>query len=87
LQEVADFLEAQGEKGFIYISFGSLGEFSRAPPAVIEKFIKAFKVLEYAVLWKWDDMSKVPENKPDNVYMSQWFQQRKLLGNMILYTN
>jgi hypothetical protein len=62
------------------MSFGSLVEFSRAPTQVLDKFMSAFKVLDYAVLWKWDDMGKIPDNKPRNVYMSNWFPQRQLLG-------
>lgn len=76
---MAEFLDKYAENGFVYVSFGTTVEFSRAPDLVIEKFVNTFILLEMPILWKWDDVEKVPSEKPKRVHIAKWLPQTAIL--------
>ncbi|OXA61287.1 UDP-glucuronosyltransferase 3A2 [Folsomia candida] len=79
--DITEFLDKYAENGFIYMSFGTQVEFSRAPAIVIEKFINTFIILEMPVLWKCDDVENAPNEKPKRVHIAKWLPQTAILSH------
>lgn len=71
--------------GVIYFSMGSNLKSSAFPKEKLQAFIDSFARLKQRVLWKFED-TDFPD-KPDNVYISDWFPQNDVLGhvNVLLF--
>ncbi|CAG7724753.1 unnamed protein product [Allacma fusca] len=68
------------EKGFVYISFGSSVQISKAPPEIYGAFIEAIKRIKVNFIWKWEG-DNLPSNLPSNVFMQKWMPQQALLAH------
>lgn len=71
-----EFLDNATE-GVLYFSWGSGILVSTMTEEHRKNLLTAFGGLKQKVLLKWE--SKDLENKPDNVFVSQWFQQQEIL--------
>ncbi len=52
LQAMADFIESTGEDGFIYVSFGSEADLSKAPQEFQDIFLDVFFKSKANFVWK-----------------------------------
>jgi UDP:flavonoid glycosyltransferase YjiC (YdhE family) len=75
-----DTLEASESHGFIYISFGSAvgGKLPTRIEAIFINVIRSWPKLRF--LWKWT--GETPQTIPHNLFVSDWFPQQDLLGNI-----
>lgn len=80
-QDLSDFIAKSGDKGFVYISFGSAVQISQASPEIYAAFFDAMKRVDVHFLWKWE--SDIPKDIPDNVFMRNWMPQQDILGKYI----
>ncbi|XP_017040220.1 UDP-glycosyltransferase UGT5 [Drosophila ficusphila] len=69
----------ESEFGAIYFSMGSNLKSKDLPPSKVQEILKAFHGLKQRVLWKFE-LDDLP-NKPDNVYISDWFPQTDILAH------
>lgn len=76
---MAKFLAEKGEDGFIYVNFGTLVDFYKAPDAVVTKFFDALRNVNLPILWKWGSKA-MPANAPENVFFATWIPQNAVLG-------
>ncbi|KAL1506654.1 hypothetical protein ABEB36_005979 [Hypothenemus hampei] len=67
------------KNGVIYFSLGSSMKSVLLSNETIKVLQNAFKSLPYDVIWKWENENM--ENKPDNVFISQWLPQETLLAH------
>ncbi|AKC91634.1 egt [Lambdina fiscellaria nucleopolyhedrovirus] len=75
--QVRTFLDA-AVRGVVYVSFGSSLTAARMPVDFIQLLLDSFRVLPYAVAWKFEnDVSQ--HQIPANVLVQQWFDQYELL--------
>lgn len=63
--------------GVIFVSWGSMVKATSLPKDKRESMVAAFGALKQRVLWKWEN-DTLP-NKPANVRISRWLQQRDIL--------
>ncbi|KAH8292134.1 hypothetical protein KR054_006001, partial [Drosophila jambulina] len=77
-ERIEKFLN-ESEHGVIYFSMGSNLKSKDLPPAKVQEILKAFRGLKQRVLWKFE-LKDLP-NKPDNVYISDWFPQTDILAH------
>ncbi|XP_020813000.1 UDP-glucuronosyltransferase 2B14 [Drosophila serrata] len=77
-ERIRKFLN-ESEHGVIYFSMGSNLKSKDLPQAKVEEILKAFRGLKQRVLWKFEQ-ENLP-NKPDNVYISDWFPQTDILAH------
>ncbi|KAH8243318.1 hypothetical protein KR032_006516 [Drosophila birchii] len=77
-ERIEKFLN-ESEHGVIYFSMGSNLKSKDLPPAKVQEILKAFRGLKQRVLWKFEQ-EDLP-NKPDNVYISDWFPQTDILAH------
>ncbi|KAI5697927.1 hypothetical protein M8J77_023110 [Diaphorina citri] len=75
--DLESFMNGPGAKGVIFISLGTILQFSHLEPHVTAAFVEALKSLPYAVIWKVD----VPVEMPSRVLTGQWFAQQDILGH------
>lgn len=81
-QDLAKILD-ESPSGAIYFSFGSNINMSEVSShGLRDAFVRAFERIPQRVLWKWTgkDFPKVPSN----VYVSDWFPQQDILGELVL---
>ncbi|KAL0128982.1 hypothetical protein PUN28_003991 [Cardiocondyla obscurior] len=76
-KNLKDFL-ANSSCGFIYMSLGTNVRMSAFPESAQSVFQDVFASLPYKVLWKHE--MELP-NKPDNVYVANWFPQQSILAH------
>ncbi|XP_037732288.1 UDP-glycosyltransferase UGT5 isoform X2 [Drosophila subpulchrella] len=69
----------ESEHGAIYFSMGSNLKSKDLPPAKVQEILRAFSGLKQRVLWKFE-LEDLP-NKPENVYISDWFPQTDILAH------
>ncbi|XP_017113521.1 UDP-glycosyltransferase UGT5 [Drosophila elegans] len=69
----------ESEHGAIYFSMGSNLKSKDLPPEKIQEILGAFRGLKQRVLWKFE-LNDLP-NKPENVYISDWFPQTDILAH------
>jgi glucuronosyltransferase len=74
-----DFITTNGNKGFVYISFGSAVQLSQAPPEILAAFLGAVKRIDTNFIWKWE--AEVPKDLPKNVFMQKWMPQQDILAH------
>ncbi|KAH8294627.1 hypothetical protein KR018_000627, partial [Drosophila ironensis] len=65
--------------GAIYFSMGSNLKSKDIPASKVKEILDAFRGLKQRVLWKFE--TKDLPNKPDNVYISDWFPQTDILAH------
>lgn len=65
------------EHGVIYVSWGSLIQFSSMPEGTREELLLTFGALKQQIVWKFEN-DTLP-NKPKNVYISKWLPQKDVL--------
>lgn len=69
----------ESEHGAIYFSMGSNLKTKDLPPSKVQEILKALGGLKQRVLWKFE-LDNLP-NKPENVYISDWFPQTDILAH------
>ncbi|XP_016976677.1 UDP-glycosyltransferase UGT5 [Drosophila rhopaloa] len=69
----------ESEHGAIYFSMGSNLKSKDLPPAKVQEILRAFRGLKQRVLWKFE-LEDLPQ-KPENVYISDWFPQTDILAH------
>ncbi|XP_023036443.1 UDP-glycosyltransferase UGT5 [Drosophila willistoni] len=69
----------ESNHGAIYFSMGSNLKSKDLPAEKIAEILQAFRGLKQRVLWKFE-LDDLP-NKPDNVYISNWFPQTDILAH------
>ncbi|XP_017145347.1 UDP-glucuronosyltransferase 2B31 [Drosophila miranda] len=69
----------ESEHGAIYFSMGSNLKSKDLPPEKVQEILKAFRGLKQRVLWKFE-LEDLP-NKPDNLFISDWFPQTDILAH------
>lgn len=83
-EDLRKFIEDPESDGFIYFSWGSFASVKDLPVEMRETILKAIQAFpNLRFIWKWND--EIPENIPNNLYLSQWFPQNDLLCMMIKY--
>ncbi|CAL8100630.1 unnamed protein product [Orchesella dallaii] len=78
--DLAKFLDEKGQDGFIYINFGTMVDFYKAPDMVVTKFFDALRNVNMPILWKWGSKA-VPANAPENVFFASWIPQNAVLSH------
>lgn len=78
-QDLAKFLAEKCQDGFIYINFGTMVDFYKAPDIVITKFFDALRNVNIPILWKWGSKA-MPANAPENVFFASWIPQNSVLS-------
>ncbi|SPP83487.1 UDP-glucuronosyltransferase 1-9 [Drosophila guanche] len=69
----------ESEHGAIYFSMGSNLKSKDLPAEKVQEILRAFRGLKQRVLWKFED-TELP-NKPDNLFISDWFPQTDILAH------
>lgn len=74
-----DFIDKSGE-GFIYISFGTVAEFSNFDLNVQKEFIRAVESFpQFQFIWK--SSLNISETLPSHVMVVKWAPQQSLLAH------
>lgn len=81
MQEIKEFLDKSHE-GVVFVSWGSMVKADTMPVAMRESILQAFGTFKEKFLWKWENDS-LP-NKPENVHIHKWLQQREILCTYIM---
>lgn len=77
-KDIEDFI-AKGKNGFIYISFGTVGDFSALEKEVREEFVKS--LLQFPnIQFIWKTTKGVGIDLPENFMLLKWAPQQDLLG-------
>ena len=84
-QDLEDFVSG-GNEGFVFVSMGSLVKTAIMPETLRKIFIKAFSVLPYRVLWKWEANDNMPD-LPRNVQLGKWLPQQDILGTKLFLSS
>ncbi len=82
-KDLQDFIN-KGKDGFIYISFGTVGEFSSLDKKAREEFVKAllqFPNIQF--IWKCSKGLGIDIELPQNFMVVKWVPQQDLLGKYI----
>lgn len=74
-QHIDTFIK-EASHGVVYVSLGSVLQFSQLPKATVDAFVEAFRRLKYRVIWKAD----VKKPASENVLVDKWFPQTDILG-------
>jgi glucuronosyltransferase len=77
-EKLVRFIE-EANRDIIYISFGTIAKPNQLSDDEIEIFINVFAKLDFLVIWKFDN--ETLENKPANVFISNWLPQADLLAH------
>ncbi|EDV43002.2 LOW QUALITY PROTEIN: uncharacterized protein Dana_GF18262, partial [Drosophila ananassae] len=77
-EKIERFLN-ESDHGAIYFSMGSNLKSKDLPPSKVEEILTAFRGLKQRVLWKFE-LDDLP-NKPENLYISDWFPQTDILAH------
>lgn len=73
-----DFINS-GTNGFMYLSFGTVADFTQFPEHIQRNFISAlYKFPEMKFVWKSQSDIKVKE-LPKNVFITKWAPQQTIL--------
>ena len=78
-QDIKKFIDESGDAGFIYVSFGTGAQISKADPEMQRQFFYALGNSSTRFVWKWES-KKVPEEMPKNVITASWMPQADILG-------
>lgn len=84
--DIQDFIE-KGKDGFIYISFGTIAEFSKLGDEIKEEFVKAllsFPNIQF--IWKCAKGVGMDIELPGNFMVVKWVPQQDLLGILLKFT-
>lgn len=76
MQEIKDFLDSSHE-GVVFVSWGSMVKADTMTAKIREGMLRAFGTFKEKFLWKWEN--ETLQNKPDNVHIQKWLQQREIL--------
>ncbi|KAL7295541.1 hypothetical protein TKK_0011182 [Trichogramma kaykai] len=70
----------QTDRGFVYVSFGSMTRFETFPRHVIDTFYRSFQsIAPVRVLLKIAKPEEMPAGMPDNVLVQTWLPQIQIL--------
>jgi glucuronosyltransferase len=83
-QDMDEFIQGNGDQGFIYVSLGSSAKSTDFPDALKDVFFHTFGNSSVRFLWKWE--SEVPKEMPKNVFTSDWMPQQDILGTNMQIT-
>lgn len=61
----------------VFVSWGSMVKADTMTDEIRESMLQAFGSFKEKFLWKWENET-IP-NKPKNVYIQKWLQQREIL--------
>ncbi|CAL8137624.1 unnamed protein product [Orchesella dallaii] len=76
-KKLEDFIN-KGKDGFIYVSFGTVGEFTKFDPEIRQAFVNTlFKFPNIQFIWK--STHPIQEKLPDNVLVEKWLPQKDIL--------
>lgn len=75
---IRNFLDS-AKNGVIYFSMGTNIKSTQLPLNVQNALLNTFSKLKQKILWKWESQH-LPE-KPDNVFISDWFPQEDILAH------
>ncbi|CAG7721437.1 unnamed protein product [Allacma fusca] len=78
-QELNTFINAGGDEGFMYISFGSIVSISSMPEHLLKNFLSAVRESKLQFVWKWEGVH--PKNIPENLLLLPWIPQKILLAH------
>ncbi|CAG7731243.1 unnamed protein product [Allacma fusca] len=78
-KDIQKFADESGDSGFIYVSFGSAVQFSKAKPQLRDAFFKAFENSPVRFIWKWEGPR--PKEMPSNVLTASWMPQADVLAH------
>ncbi|XP_067640049.1 UDP-glycosyltransferase UGT5-like isoform X2 [Eurosta solidaginis] len=70
---------SESKHGVIYFSMGSNLRSEYLPVEKRKAILDTFRGLKQRILWKFENPNL--EDKPDNVYISEWFQQDDILAH------
>ncbi|CAB0031707.1 unnamed protein product [Trichogramma brassicae] len=71
----------QSDRGFVYVSFGSMTRLETFPRHVIDTFYKSFQnIAPVRVLLKIAKPEEMPAGMPDNVLVQTWLPQIQILS-------
>lgn len=76
-KDLESFMQSSGELGIVLFSLGSYVDI--LPQWLIEEFIKAFSLIPYKVLWKFNNRENLV--LPSNVKALEWIPQNDALGH------
>ncbi|KDR21702.1 2-hydroxyacylsphingosine 1-beta-galactosyltransferase isoform X2 [Zootermopsis nevadensis] len=79
-KELEQFVSGS-EMGFIYVSMGSSVLTAKMPEVLRMTFLRAFALLPYRVIWKWETPENSVLDLPSNVLLSRWLPQQDILGH------
>jgi glucuronosyltransferase len=78
-KDMETFVQGAGDKGFIYVSFGSEADMAKSPGDIRSIFFKALGKSEARFLWRWS--GERPKDMPANVMTASWMPQQDILGH------
>lgn len=81
LPEDLQLLLDQSTEGVILMSFGSMTVLSSLPEEKINMLMRVFGRLGQTVIMKWENISVVVPNRPENVHFLDWLPQREILAH------
>lgn len=76
VQDIKELLDSSIE-GVVFVSWGSMVKADTMNAEIRESMVRAFGSFKVKFLWKWEN-DTLP-NKPENVYIKKWLQQREIL--------
>ncbi|ODM72120.1 UDP-glucuronosyltransferase 1-5, partial [Orchesella cincta] len=79
-----DFIN-KGKNGFIYVSFGTIAEFTKFDPDIRQAIINAvYNFPDIQFIWK--STFPIQEKLPENVIVQKWFPQKDILAHPKIIT-
>ncbi|XP_017858671.1 PREDICTED: UDP-glucuronosyltransferase 2B9 [Drosophila arizonae] len=78
-QDIQEFLDG-AKHGAILFSLGSNLKGDHIDPQIIKKIFKVLAGLKQRVIWKWDDLDKLP-GKSANILFKKWMPQDDILAH------
>lgn len=81
-KQLEDFIN-KGKDGFIYVSFGTVAEFTKFDREIREAFVNmTYKFPNLQFIWK--SKYEIKEKLPSNVHVDKWLPQADILGSCFL---
>ncbi|XP_065201051.1 UDP-glucosyltransferase 2-like isoform X2 [Planococcus citri] len=77
-KEIRDFVQ-NAPNGIIFVSLGSVVQFSSFPKEIHDIFLKVFSRLPYHIIWRHNKPEEI-RNLPKNVLVHQWLPQNDILA-------
>ncbi|XP_023032274.1 uncharacterized protein LOC6643709 [Drosophila willistoni] len=78
-KDIEEFLSSS-KHGAILFSMGSSIKSSSLKPKVVQKIFNVLSKLKQNVIWKWEDLDKLPGNSPNIIYR-KWLPQADIFAH------